>query len=184
MATAIKTKKGVIKLYNGCSEEVRQYFEHLPRLLAEFPMEVSLAYVFSRLEKGQNAALYFGAVRVYKVNCEIARNAISVSHMTRDQFPELYKNILSVELPKIARDDLSMAEQTRDKVMHGKLATEDMLRNAIARVLEYAEQVNDQLNQKHKLRPFGSMRGISGKASKLDKKTSRLVLKGLGFHLA
>ena len=69
-------------------------------------------------------------------------------------------------------------------VMHGKQASDALLRNAIARVLEYAEAVNAQLLSGFALEPFGSLKGFAGRAKKLDKRTSRFMLKGMGFGLA
>ena len=50
MPTQVKSKPRLRKEYDECSQEVRNYFEHIPMLLDEFPMDVCLAYVFSRLE--------------------------------------------------------------------------------------------------------------------------------------
>lgn len=184
MATQIKTKAGLKRAYTGCSDEVRQYFKHLPTLLDDYPMEVCLAYVFARLELAQNMALYCGAVKIHKVNAEVARNVIGTHHLTRKGFIELYKTVFDLDLPKEAHDDLKSAEETRDHVMHGKQTSDDRIRNAIARVLEYAEEINKQLNLKHELKPFGDLRGFSGRAQKLDKRTSRFLLKGMGFAIA
>ena len=184
MATRIKTKKGLKSLYENCSEEVRHHFAHLPKLLEEFPMDVCLAYVFARVEFGQNMALYCGSVRVHRVNAEIARNAVGTHHMTRESFIQLYKTVFDCDLPKSAHADLKTAERIRDLIMHGKGATSDQIRNAIARALEYADEVNSQLNRKHGLRPFGSLKGFAGRAKKLDTRTSRFLLKGLGFTLS
>ena len=68
--------------------------------------------------------------------------------------------------------------------MHGKNTTDDAIRNAIARVLEYAEEVNKQLHGRYGLKPFGSLQGFAGKSKKLDKRTSQFVLKGIGFSIA
>jgi len=184
MATQIKTKAGLKRAYTGCSEEVRQYFKHLPTLLDDYPMEVCLAYVFARLELAQNMALYCGVVKIHKVNGEVARSVIGTHHLTRKSFIELYKTVFDLELPKAAHADLKSAEETRDNVMHGKQTSEDKIRNAIARVLEYAGEINQQLSKKHGLKPFGNLKGFAGRAKKLDKRISRFVLKGMGFAIA
>lgn len=73
--------------------------------------------------------------------------------------------------------------KVRDKIMHGKTTTEDEIRNAIACVLKYAEEVNEQLYATHQLKPFGDLRGFGGRATRLNKSTSSFVLKGLsGDH--
>lgn len=184
MPTQIKSKPGLMKAFDVCPREVQHYFEYIPKLLDDFPMHVCLAYVFARLELGQNMALYCGAVRIHKVNTEIARNAVSTHHMTRKSFASLYKTVFDVDLPRTAHSDLKRAEATRDRIMHGKKTSDDRIRNAIASVLEYADEINKQLDAKYGLKPYGDLRGFAGKSKKLDKRTSRFLLKGLGFAIA
>ena len=183
MDTRIKSKNGLKKAYKNCSKEVREYFRHIPKLLNSYPMDVCLAYVFSRLELGQNMALYCGIVSIHRANSEMSKNVISTHHMTRESFVELYETVFGFELPKTAHKDLKEAEKTRDAIMHGKKATDDTIRNAIARVLEYAEEINRQLDKECGLRPFGKLQGFSGRAKKLDKRTTRFMLKGMGFNI-
>ena len=175
MATQIKSKPGLRNAFDASSKEVQRYFEHIPKLIDTFPMDVCLSYAFARLELGQNMALYCGAVRIHKANAEVARKAVSTQHMTRKTFVSLYKTVLDVDLPKAAHADLRSAEKTRDHIMHGKGATDDKIRNAIARVLEYAEEVNKQLDAKHGFKPFGNLKGFAGKSKKLDKRTTRFL---------
>lgn len=184
MAAHVKSKKGLLKVYEASSEEVQKYFEHLPSLIDTYPLDVCIAYAFARLELGQNMALYCGAVKLHKVSTDIARTAVSTHHMTREGFIELYKKVFGFDLPKQARDDLKTAEDTRDAVMHGKDTTDERLRNAIARVLEYAEAINNQLASKCALKPYGNLKGFKGRAKALDNSTSRWVLKGMGFNLS
>lgn len=184
MATQIKSKAGLKKAYANSSSEIRDYFPHIPELLENFPMEVCLAYVFYRLELGQNMALYTGVVRIHRVEASLARSAVSIQHLTREHFDELYQKIFSIKVPKTAKLDLEGAQKTRDRIMHGKRESDDQVRNAIARVLEYAEEINSQLDEKHKLKPFGYLKGFAGRGRKLDKQTSRFVLKGIGFGIA
>lgn len=184
MSQVIKTKKGLMHAYRACPAQVQAYFEHLPRLVDDFPLDVALAYSFSRLELGQNMALYCGAVKLFRANAEIARKAVGTHHMTRSDFVKLYKTVLAVDLPADAAAALKTAEDARDDVMHGKPVLVGDLRNAIARVLEYASAVNAQLHAKHRFRPFGALNGFAGAARKLDKQTTRFMLKGMGFDLA
>ena len=184
MATEIKSKPGLINYYKARTTEVQWYFEHVPVLVDQFPMDVCLAYAFARLELGQNMALYCGAVKIHRADAELARNAVSTHHMTRKAFACLYKTIFGFVLPKVAYDDLKTAEDVRDVVMHGKPTTDDRIRNAIARVLDYTEAVNAQLNAEHGLKPFGKLQGFSGAVQKLDKSTTAFLLKGMGFALS
>jgi hypothetical protein len=181
MAPPIKTKAGLVKAFADQPERIRSHFGHLPTLAKQFPLEVALAYVFAQLELAQNMALYCGAVKLFRANAELARRAVSTHHMTRANFAALYKTVFSADLPKAAADELKRAEAVRDKVMHGKPTKPTELREAIGCVLDYATAMNEQLKGSHKIQPFGRLSGFSGRAAKLDKKTSHFVLKGIGF---
>jgi len=184
MGTDIRSKRGLLNLFQRCSPEVGRHFEHLPELLADYPMEVALAYVFQRLELGQNMALYCGVVKLHRADSDVARNAIGSHHMTRRGFAELYRTVFNTDLPREAKKDLETAERTRDTIMHGGAASEDRQRNAIGRVLEFAEAANEQLHQNCQLRPFcGFWRGFAGRLQKLEPRTTRFMLKGMGFTL-
>jgi hypothetical protein len=184
-ATQIHSIPGLKNLFNGCSDEVRAHFEHLPSLLDNYPLEVALGYVFHRLELGQNMALYCGVVKLHRACCKVASNTIDSHHMTREGFVELYKTVFDLDLPADATRELRTAEKTRDAVMHGGDASEARLRNAIGRVLEFAEALNDELHNHHQCKPFsGYWRGFAGRLKKLDARTTRYMLKGMGFSLA
>ncbi|MEQ8843495.1 MAG: hypothetical protein RIB58_01475 [Phycisphaerales bacterium] len=182
--THIKSKRGLLNAHGNCTKPVNEYFKHIPSLLEYYPLEVCLAYVFARLELGQNMCLYCGVVRLHKVDTTVARGAVATHHMTRESFVSLYKTVYGLDLPKEALADLKQAEKIRDKVIHGKPSDDNSVRNAIARVLEFAEDVNEQLDTEHGLKPFGDLRGFSGRSKKLDGRTSRFILKGMGFAIA
>ena len=173
---------GLKNFYKARPQEVQIHFEYVPRLLNDFPMEVCLAYVFSRLEYGQNMALYYGTVKLYNVDSQIAKEIVGAQHLTRDKFVQFYREIFKIRVPEKALSHLKEAEKVRDAIMHGKKASQKELRNAIAHVLEYAEIVNEQLCEKCALKPFGYLKGVlGGLKNYLDKPTSRYVLKGIGF---
>ena len=180
--TKIYTLKGLHKFFDRCSDEVRSHFEHLPHLVDQFPYAVGLAYMFHRLELGQNMALYCGVVKLHRANSTVAKSALNSHHMTRAGFADLYRTIFDIELPREAKKELRTAENIRDTIMHGGKTSSDRTRNAIARVLEFAEAVNKQLNKECSLEPFaGYWRGFAGRSKKLDPRTTRFMLKGMGF---
>jgi len=184
MAKSVKTKKGLLKFYNQCCPEVKTYFSYLPKLINDFPFDVCLAYCFARLELGQNMALYCGVVKMHRADVKVARGVVSTHNMSRKAFLELYETVFDFKIPHSAGQALKTAEDTRDVVTHGKPASKDRLRNAIARSLEYAEAINKQLEAKCGLRPFGPLKGFAGRAKKLDGRTTRFMLKGMGFNLS
>jgi len=185
MTKNIRSIPGLLHLLHRCSSEVQEHFKHLESLINKYPLEVALGYSFSRLELGQNMALYCGIVKVHRADSTVARNAINTHHMTRQSFMELYKTVYDIKLPEQAKKDLKIAEKTRDTVMHGGEATDERLRNAIGLVLEYAEKVNKQLDKDFQIKPFsGSLRGFAGRLKKLDKRTTRFMLKGMGFGIS
>lgn len=164
--------------------QVRSYFDELPDLLANFSLDVALAYMFARVELAHNMALYCGVVKLHKANREVARSVIDAHHMTRTDFHDRFEIVFGRSFPKDASVLLEGAEDVRDKVMHGKRPLEREKREAIAAVLDYAVKLNDVLGGIAGFRPFGDLRGFKGRGKSLPKATSRWILKGMGFGLS
>ena len=183
MAYRIKTRKGLLTVYNSRSLEVRDYFEHLPRLIDEFPLEVALTYVSTRLERGKNLTLYCGLVKLHNANAKLTREMIDTQDLTRQRFVKFYRTVYDFDLPKDAASALATALQVRADFLRGRQLEDDHLRNAIARMIECADAINTQLSDKHVLRPFGDLRGLSGRTRKLDPKKTRAVFKKMGFTI-
>lgn len=186
MAIPVNSVKGLITLYRRCSPEVQRHYEHVPFFFEDdYPMEVAIGYVFHRLELGQRMALYCGLVNIHRADPPTAKNAIDKQHMNRKGFGELYKVVFDVEVPASAKQDIKDAEDTRDAVMHGGTVSDAKLRNAIGRVLEYTDALNNQLEKKWSMAPFrGDWRGFSWRKNKLDPRTTRYMLKGMGFGIS
>ena len=102
-------------------------------------------------------------------------------HLTREGFKEIFKNVFGAELNKASRVKLEEAEKVRDKVIHGKTVPDNELREAIADVLEYAELLNEEVYLISGFKPFASMKGFKGRADSLDNRTTKWIMRGLGF---
>jgi len=123
--------------------------------------------------------------KLHRVNSEIAWIALQNEYMTRDSFKILYKNVFEVDLPEGVYNVLDKALRIRDKVMHGKKVAIIDKRDAVGLVIDYADDFNQILFKLIKVRPFGGeLRGFAGSMKKYDKKTSRLLIKGLGFKIS
>ena len=179
----IKSIRGLVKRFEAAPEEVQKYFAHLPKLLNEFPLEVSLSYVFSQVELAQNMSLYCAIVKLHRADANLARQAVDIHHMTREEFKEKFEIVFGRKMPKDIADILSKAEDVRDKVMHGKKTTESEKRQAIGHVLDYAEKLNQKVHGLAGFKPFADLRGFKGAAKSLDKATTRWILKGMEFNM-
>lgn len=176
--------RGVVQKFRHTPSEIQRYFQHLPKLAEQFPWDVCLAYLFSRVELAHSMALYCGAVKLHRVNPALARLAIENTHITRERFGELFTAVFRQPLKKDVTDLIGEAQEVRNRIMHGKAVTEGNKRKATVDVLRYGRAFNDSVDQMAGLRPFGDLRGFKGRATALDKPTSRWVLKGIGFTLA
>ena len=185
MTVQVKSIPELKEKHANCSSEVRKFFKHISDILdKKLPLEVCLAYAFFRLERGQNMAIYCGAVKLHNVAPDLAKDAIEVHRMGRKDFCKIYYQVFNLEIPQNAFGGLHTAQQTRNAIMHGKKASPADIRNSIAFVLEYAEEVNRQLKKECGLKPFSDLRGFSGGAQKLDTETSRRILKNMGLNLS
>jgi hypothetical protein len=178
------TRKHLVQVYDNATDPVRGYLSDLPGLLASFPLDVSLAYLFSRVELAHNMTLYCGVVKLHRAHRELARSAVDSLHITRDGLATMVPKVLGQSVPDSTRDLLQRAEAIRDKVMHGKTTLEREKREAIAAVIDYADALNDFVLSTGGFRPFGSLQGFKGRGAPLGKATTRWMLKGMGFDVA
>ncbi|AXT47696.1 hypothetical protein [Chromobacterium rhizoryzae] len=180
----IPTYKALLKFFNERSADVKIHFAHLPKLINEkLPYEIAIAYVFLKIEQAQNRALYGGVVKIHRGNADFTKRIMNFQHLTRDGFKAIYKNVFGHAISEATSDKLKEAEKSRDKVIHGKSVTDNDLREAIADVLEYAELFNSEVNSVAGFKPFADMRGFKGKADSLDIRTTKWLMRGLGFGI-
>jgi len=58
------SRRGVRNQFAAASREVKAFFDPIPELIAnKYPLEVSLAYAFARLEQAHRTTLYGGVVK-------------------------------------------------------------------------------------------------------------------------
>ncbi len=169
-----KSFKGVRKLYDSQTEEIRRYFEHVPALItAEMPYDVALAYLFSRVERAHRRTLYCGITKLYAANSEFTDAIVRKEHLTRDEFKALFKAVFGKEFPSTLATLIEHAEGMRDTGMHGRETGEADMRQAIHDVFDYARQFNALVYGLAGFQPFGDLRGFKGRAENLDKATAR-----------
>ncbi len=178
---SVPSYKAVLRHYEASPVEVRDFFYHLPKLVAEFPWEVSIAYLFVQVELGQNRAIYGGVVRLHGADAEVAGSMLYSLHITRTSFLELFETIFGQPLPAPTVALLKTAEKVRDKTVHGKGVDQPDARQAIVDVLDYATAFNQFVNGIAGFIPFGSMQGFKGAGQSLPKPTTKWLLKGMGI---
>ncbi len=177
-----KSRPGVLRSFGKMPEEIGEYFKHFFKLTKDnFPWDVVIVYLFSRVELAHNMTIYCGVVKCHKVNSSLARKAVETHHMTRKEFQEKFKVIFGKEVPRNVAKYIKFPEGIRDKILHGKPASEADKRKAVFELLIYAKKFNEALNRIAGFKPFGSLQGFAGGSQPLNKETSRWVLKGMGF---
>ncbi len=175
------TYKSVIRLLKSKPPQFQGYFDPLPSLIANYPWEVSIAYVFSRIEKAHHRALYCGVVKLHAAHKEIAWSMLESKHFTREGFQERFNVVFSGPMPAALVTKIKGAEAARDRVLHGKNVRDDEMRNAIVDALEYAHGLDNHLLDTAGFQPFGDLRGFKGRAQPLEKETTKWLLRGMGF---
>lgn len=177
--TVPKTYKSIIERFKQAPEEIQEYFTPSIDLIEKYPWQVSLAYMFSCLETAQNMALYCGVVKIHKAHSEVAWKAINSLHITRQGYRDIYKTVFGKSLKKEIIEKIVEAEKIRDNVMHGKDVTQEEMRTAVLRIIEYSELYNDYTYKLAGFKPFGNLKGFKGRAEPLNKSTTMWILKGM-----
>jgi len=181
-----RSRPGLRNLFDGYDDNIRNYFSEFRTLVdSQFSLEVLLAYSFFRLEQGQRIALYCGARRLHKTDSDLTWRAIDGQHMIREVVQKFFQTIFGEALPRDTQEIIEPAEKIRDRLMHGRGLDESEVREAVSRVLYYAQQMNEFIQARAGFRPFvGDLRGFVGRLEAQDAATSRWILKGMGFNLA
>lgn len=174
--------KAVIRRIESAPEEVQDYFSHASNLIRSYPWEVSLAWMFSRVELAQNNCLYCAAVKLHRTDSMLTRDAIDAHYMSRRDFRDFYRTIVGKKITDAVMEPLAKAEATRDRVMHGKSVKQPEFREAIASVVDFAEAFNALVMTHARFKPFSDLRGFKGAGKSLDRSTTRWVLKGMGLR--
>jgi len=173
------------RCFDGAPGQVKLHYSQLPALLRDASMyETALAYSFLKTEQAQNRILYGGAVKLHRASSTMARSIVETQHLTRKRFKEIFENIFGTAVPDEVNAKITFAEGIRDKIVHGKVVQPGDMRDAIADVLDYAVALNDEVHRIATFRPFGDMRGFKGRAHALDTRTTKWLMKGLGFGVS
>ena len=133
--------RGVVGRYQKLPLPQQGYFEHLPKLAEHFPWDVCLAYQFARVGSAHHMTLYCATVKLHRAHPELAWAAVQHHHLNRDNFKTLFAAIVGQPLPKAVTSLITTAENTRDRVMHGKATSESKKRDAVCGVLNYLSRI-------------------------------------------
>ncbi len=196
MAEELKNRAQVKKKYGKLSKPMQDYFKGFSDIIAikdDIALDILIAYLFMRVEQAHLMTLYAGLLKKYKIDKKIAVKVLDNLRISRSEFIEFYETLAKKPLEAEVTKKIQMAEETRDKIMHGrslvhgqgisdadKVATPEK-RRAIAAILDYAIIYNKQTKRDFGFQPFGGMKGFKGNAQPFDKETSRWVLTGMGF---
>lgn len=172
--------KAVAKHFSKMPEHVQRHFPHLTDVLdGKMPLEIPIAYLFLNIELACNRSLYGGVVRLHRVDSTFARRIIHKQHLTREGFRDLFFSVFG-EHPA-GQDLIERAEKIRDKVIHGKKVDASALRECIGDALDFCSELHTQVQRIANLTPFADMRGFTARRDQLDPRTSKWVMKGMGF---
>jgi hypothetical protein len=172
--------KQVLKHLNAKPNDVQEYFKLFDRLIS-FPWEVSVTYVFSRVEAAKHQTLYCGIVKLHWTDSDLTRHLLDREHMTRGRFRELFKITFGKPIDTKILQKLSLAEKVRDRIAHGKDSSQPDIRDALIGVFDFADEFNAFVDGIAGFRPFGKLQGFKGRKQSLPRETTRWVLKGMGI---
>ncbi len=173
----------VEKKYNELADDdMKWYFSSFCKLVQKpanpkITWDITIAYLFMKVEQAHRMTLYALAVRKHKVARYIAAETIHECFLSRDEFPKLYKELAGEELCKDTTKYYDNAVNVRNAIMHGKgifygtPISDQVKRDAVVSILKYANLfnkqtekivINKQTNVKFDFKPFGKMQGFSG----------------------
>ena len=171
----------VLNHFNAMPQEVKDYFPSFINLVEGYSWDVSVSYVFSRVEAVKHATIYCGIVKLHWTDSALTRELIDKDHMSRGRFRDLFKIVFGKPITKNLADKLSEAESIRDKIAHGKKWNDAQARKSLIDIFEFAGGFNTFVNESAGFKPFSDLRGFKGRKQPLPKTTTRWVLLGMGI---
>ena len=115
---------GVVARIDATTEEVKSFFDPISELIRNYSWEVSIGYMFTRVEQAHIHLLRGAAVKIHSVNAPTANRLVVGQHITRKEFSRMYKNVVGGAVPARSAKLLSEAEIIRDRVVNGKRVAE------------------------------------------------------------
>lgn len=181
MADAPANYKQVLTMYSQQPKPIQEYFESLPELVERYEWDISISYVFSRIETIKHRTLYCGLIKLHWTDTQLTSELLDKDHMSRGRFRDLFHVVFGKRIDRDILEKLSAAESVRDKVAHGKHLTQSEARKCLADALDFAASFDQFVFDHANFRPFGDLRGFKGRKEALPKSTTRWVLKGMGI---
>ena len=74
---------GVVARIDATTEEVKSFFDPISELIRNYSWEVSISYMFTRVEQAHNHLLRGAAVKIHSVNAPTANRFVDGQHITR-----------------------------------------------------------------------------------------------------
>lgn len=161
--------------------QIQEYFPDFIELVEKYPWEVSVSYVFSRIELAKHMTIYCGIVKLHWCEAQLTRKAIDEEHMSRGRFKELFHTVFGERIPHDLLMKLEGGEKIRDKIAHGKNWEAKDVRESLVNVLTFAADFNEFVYKHGAFRPFGNLKGFKGRAESIHKSTTSWVLRGMGI---
>lgn len=173
--------KQVLAHFENKPIEIRDYFPAFSDLIQHYALDVSVSYVFSRIEAAKHMTIYCGIVKLHWTDSELTRELVDKDHMSRSRFREMFKVVFGKPIEPGLLKKLGEAEAIRDKIAHGKQWVDNQARTALTDIFDFAEGLNAFTGNLAGFKPFGDLRGFKGRKESLPKETTRWVLKGMGI---
>lgn len=177
-----KSYRGLKAVYDGLDLDVKNYLSKLEPFLDDGKnYEIALAYCFMKLEEGHHRALKCGLVRIYDCASAKVDTELEKQHFTVETYASVFKNVFAKSIPDTAKENLSKAQEIRNKLIHGKTTTDPKRREAIYYALEYMSELGEFVKSQTGKNPYGDLRGLAGKKKLLSDKSTIWMLKGFGL---
>jgi len=179
-----RTYRDVLEKFKKAPTFIQEYFKYLPDLVANFPWDVSIGYLFTRIEYAKHMTIYCGILKLHSADSTLTWKAIENLQMTREQFINLFKIVFRQPIESSILKKLRDSENVRDMVVHGKNPHDSKIRKAMVDAIDFCIQFNDYVYKRAGFRPMAKLVGFKGRKKSLDKSTTRWLLKGMGFNLS
>lgn len=160
-------------------EDVKAHLRELEPLLQAADLNLSLALLFLLIEQGRYRAMKCILVRNLKCMTSVVDDELNARAFSRKSFRSSIRSLIGIDISKGDYRALENAEAIRDKIFHGRGASDAEKREAISNCIKFIDVFGAKVKGKTGKNPFATLRGLTSRIKPVSRAQSNWILKGV-----
>jgi|GEM_PF-1771239 len=174
--------KRVRQTYRKSPKYIREVFSTVPVVWEHNLPLAAFANALSFYEMAKILTFFIGVPRLHRTDIPLTEGVVFDERLNLPTFKRLFKAVYGVPIRSDLIKKAEKIETIEEKFHAGRLREADMP-PTIINILEFAIGYSDFVYSIARFKPFGNIYQLKGIGKTLGRRTSRKILKELGFSV-